>query len=258
MSVADPQTAVPKPKLRWFQFSLQTLLVVVTLCAIPCSWLAVKMRQARRQRDAADAIETLGGLVVWSEPSGPVWLRSVLGDDLFRHVLHVSFVNTQVTDTDLKYLEHLDQLQDLTLNNTKITDAGLRHLEGMSQLKSLGLQGVQITDAGLQYLGGLSQLHWLYLTNSRITDAGLQHFAGLRQLETLGLNGTGITDDGLENLRGLSQLQVLDLRDTKVTDSGVKQLQKSLPKCLIDDGPIWRDATDEDLKDLEKELSSWK
>jgi hypothetical protein len=37
MSVANPQPAVPKPKLRWFQFSLRTMLVVVTLFTIWCS-----------------------------------------------------------------------------------------------------------------------------------------------------------------------------------------------------------------------------
>ena len=35
----------PTPKLRWFQFRLRTLLVVVTLCAVACSWVAVKMWQ---------------------------------------------------------------------------------------------------------------------------------------------------------------------------------------------------------------------
>jgi hypothetical protein len=37
-----------EPKRRWFQYSLRVLLVFVTLCAILCSWLAVKLRQARR------------------------------------------------------------------------------------------------------------------------------------------------------------------------------------------------------------------
>jgi hypothetical protein len=33
----------PRPTRRWLQFSLRALLVLVTLSAIPCSWLAVKL-----------------------------------------------------------------------------------------------------------------------------------------------------------------------------------------------------------------------
>ena len=51
------------PKYRWLQFSLRMLLIVVTLCAIPCSWLGWKIREAdrlreqtKRQREAAGKI----------------------------------------------------------------------------------------------------------------------------------------------------------------------------------------------------------
>jgi hypothetical protein len=37
MSVAETQFAVSKPKRRWFQFSLRTLLVVVTFASVLCS-----------------------------------------------------------------------------------------------------------------------------------------------------------------------------------------------------------------------------
>ncbi len=63
MSVAEPQPAVPKRNPRWFQYSLRTLLIVVTLFAIPCSWLAVKRQQAKREREAAAEIVKLGGVV---------------------------------------------------------------------------------------------------------------------------------------------------------------------------------------------------
>jgi hypothetical protein len=49
-SKADP----PKRKRRWFQFSLRTLLVVVTIIAVQCAVCLPLLRewQQRRQRDA--------------------------------------------------------------------------------------------------------------------------------------------------------------------------------------------------------------
>ena len=65
---------------RWrFQFSIRSLLVLTVAVALPCSWLAVEMRAAKRERVAAAAFEELSGFVEWSDPSGPVWLSSLLG-----------------------------------------------------------------------------------------------------------------------------------------------------------------------------------
>jgi hypothetical protein len=62
----------PKPKRRWYQYSLRTLLIAVTLFAIPCGWLAVKMQEKRREWEVVAEIEKLGGVVHWSEPAGRV------------------------------------------------------------------------------------------------------------------------------------------------------------------------------------------
>ncbi len=48
MSVAEAQPAVPRLKLRWYQYSLRTLLVFTTVCAFGCGWLAAPTAQARR------------------------------------------------------------------------------------------------------------------------------------------------------------------------------------------------------------------
>ena len=78
---------------RWrFQFSLWSLLVLVVVVALPCSWLAVEMKMAREQREAVVAIENLHGGRVQDWQVGravsrlnghpePAWLRSWLGDD---------------------------------------------------------------------------------------------------------------------------------------------------------------------------------
>jgi hypothetical protein len=55
----DSSESAEKPvkrKLRWYQFSLRSLLIFITLFGVACSWFAVKMGQAKRQREA---IETL-------------------------------------------------------------------------------------------------------------------------------------------------------------------------------------------------------
>ena len=52
----------PKPVRRWYQFSLRTLLLVMTVFAV---WLGIKIHQARQQKQAVAAIEKLGGTVYY-------------------------------------------------------------------------------------------------------------------------------------------------------------------------------------------------
>jgi hypothetical protein len=231
----DTSPTAPKPKRRWFQYSLRTLLVVVTLFAIPCSWLVVMLRQAERQRKAVAAIRNLGGSTgLGSYSSPPEWLRSLVGDDFFQTVNSVDLNLTKVTDSDLENLDGLGQLKHVSLFGAdKITDAGLGHLERMSQLLKLNLAFTKVGDAGLEHIKGLNQLEDLSLTGTNITDDGLKHLKGLNHLDRLLLSHTKITDAGLEHLKGLSQLKLLWLYDTQVTDEGARKLQQALPNCRI-------------------------
>jgi hypothetical protein len=176
-----------KPQRRWFQYSLRALLVFVTLCAILCSWLAVKLQQAKRERETAEKIENLGTVVYdWqidvngairanAEPPGPIWLRNLLGEDFFQSVIAVAFVeDPQNMDATLEDLRGFSQLQELSLPGTSVTDAGLKHLKGLNQLRRLDLCSTHVTDSGLTNLKGLSQLQELYLDRTQVTDAGVK------------------------------------------------------------------------------------
>ena len=69
----------------------------------------------------------------------------------------------------LKFLECLI----LRLRNTEVTDTGLKHLKGLKNLEKLELDNTQVTDAGLEHLKGVRDLEKLYLDNTQVTDAGV-------------------------------------------------------------------------------------
>jgi hypothetical protein len=237
-------TTTPKHRLRWYQFTIRSLLVLMVLVAVAGSWFAWKKQQVERERAAVDRVKEMRGWAIYdwewesggkldAHPPGPAWLRAWLGDDFFAHVISVSVSGTTVTDAGLEHLKVLKQLETLGLENTQVTDAGLEHLGGLTQLNSLVLSGTKVTDAGLEHLKGLTQLNVLSLANTQVSDTGLGHLKGLTRLTMLALDGTKVMDAGLEYLKGLTQLRFLDLRGTKVTDKGVKNLKEALPNCTI-------------------------
>jgi hypothetical protein len=217
------QSAKAKSKLRWYQFSLRTLLIVVTLFAVACSWFAVKMNQARKQKKAVDAIRKVGGAIFYDywtegqarlethpEPLEPHWLQQLIGEDFFHNVTYVHLGGEKVSDQNLEHLKVLDQVEDLILDDSHITDAGLDDIKGLKQLIRLSLVNTQVTDAGLLSLEGLEKLRFLSLSRTAITDAGLEHLKGLRRLKRL------------------------DVTNTKVTDARASTLASALPNCKIE------------------------
>ena len=231
---------------RRFQFSLRSLFVLVVAVAMPCSWFAVEMKRAREQRDVVDSITKLGASVQYdwqfdatgsflpnSQPSVPVWLRKLLGEDCFGEVYRVRLRNTTTTDTALEQIKGFTQLQELRLSSSNVTDNGLKHIEGLTQLKELWLGDTKVTDAGLVHLKGLTQLRELWLYGTNVTDVGMEHLKHLTKLQSLALNRTRVTDAGLVHLESLTDLWFLDLDQSRITNDGTKKLQQALPKCGI-------------------------
>ncbi len=257
-------TKSARPRLRWYQYSLRSLLLFVVVCAIPCSWVAVRRERAWRQRQAVKAIETprasgLNGSVWYdyeigpsgfpvpgAEPPYPRWMRRALGDDFFADVVEADapcnfgcehlenlprlrrlvLRGKEFGDEDLQHLAGLKELRSLKLSRSSVGDAGLQRLEKLTQLQELNLSAtINVTDAGLKSLGRLGRLRSLNLGCTGITDAGLRHIRTLRELERLDLAFTHVGDAGLENLEGLANLQDLALECTRVTDAGLEHLK---------------------------------
>ena len=86
-----PTAEKKQPKLRWYQYSLRSLFLLTLLVAIGMSWLAVTMRNQRKQKAAAEAIEKAGGTV----KSEPTWLGKLLRDDSLVSVTAVVLSGSQ-------------------------------------------------------------------------------------------------------------------------------------------------------------------
>lgn len=171
---------------RW-QFSLRTMLLVVTLLAL---FLGAYLRRVNDQRDAVRAVLAAEGSVFYDfqcdesggvlktalEPRWP-WLAEWLEVDWRASVTRVEVPDTKLTDALLKRVGRLPHLRHARLGETFITgvsDDGLRYLRGLNELTTLYVGGYRVTDAGLRHLEGLSQLEELHLEGANITIAGVR------------------------------------------------------------------------------------
>ena len=272
MEITPPQsTTQRKTRRRWFQFSIRSMMLAITLL---CVWLGVISHRANRQKRAVEAIRSKGGSVEYDyesrkyggrnfprrgspSPPGPVWLQNLVGLDYFATVVvagvgHdaadddsvavlvnlpelrcVSLVGAGVTQGGLARLKELPNLVSLDLENSSATSAGWEPLERLTQLEELTLSGDNVTDSTLSYVEGLRHLTLLHVNWSQITDAGLEHLGCLTRLKSLWLDSDKLTDAGLRHLTTLTQLQDLDLSRTKITKGGIDDLRRVLPSLEV-------------------------
>lgn len=221
---------VLKPKRRWMQFSLGTLLVLVTALCIVLSTVVVP---GERQRRTVESLESIGGSITYAadrvshEPSFiKAVLRKWLPTDYLEDVLIVNLISSAVTDETLVGLHWLKGAKILRLGWTNVTDNGLKELASMTHLEELSLNNTAISDVGLEHIGRLTRLRVLDLDHTRVTDDGIGHLNALQHLETLSLADTGVTDSGIQGLQPRKNLKVLDLDSTGITDACLAHLQE--------------------------------
>ena len=150
------------PKRRWYQFSLKTLFVMMTvLCLGPGGYVAYEQTKAREQMAAFRTVNQYGGYFASDQktPARSQWARLILGDDNAANLTSVLFVQSHpdgrtftFQDDCLLHLAKLPRIQDVTLTDIAISDAGLVHLARLKSLKAVSLKNTKVTDAGVAEL----------------------------------------------------------------------------------------------------------
>lgn len=158
---------LPRAGRRRFQFSLRTMLIVMTLVAVWTGWTVSK---AQRRQRAIAAIERLGGFIDYkhkwkdgefrpnAEPPGPTWMRKILGERFAAEPLEIQLFADgrmrpiEFTDSEAAEISQFGELTWLVLMDTKLTDAGLRHFHRLKKLGRLDLERTAVTDVGVAEL----------------------------------------------------------------------------------------------------------
>jgi hypothetical protein len=264
---------------RQFQFQLKSMLALLTVSALPFSWLAWDMRLANQQRDVAIWLTqhmflveydyqvsagtvTRGTLpelpsilctIITSSgtPPGQPMLRSFFGQDFFADVVCVQGGGpNSKTNDELENFESLERLEELSLlGDDTVTDAGLRHLGGLRRLRRLNIGYTHVTDTGIANLSGLTNLRWLDADCEGITDRGLERIAEqFPNLQALDVSDTRVTDAGVNALGELRNLEQLHLFRVAVTDQCLKTVGRltNLRYLSLDGGEV----SDEGLAEI--------
>jgi hypothetical protein len=231
------QPTPPKSKLRWYQYRLRSLFILTFLVALACSWLAVKMQQANRQKQAVEALRKLGAFV--KVESGSSWLRKILGDDFFNEVTSVYLSSSsyrRLTDSDLRLLMDLNGIQDLWLEgyDMHISNEGLKILQRLPRLESLDLGSDDFNDDSLKQIACLTQLKELGLSSDHFTEKGFRLLKELTHLRRLSLVGVKITKVQMAEIVEFGQLEEIVLDGLGLADDANDLLKKSLPKVKIE------------------------
>lgn len=218
----------PKPRRRWFQFRLRTLIVLTLLACIGMGWFGQKMHQARKQRLAVNSIRANGGQVgTWTKVFAPTF------QGWKDPAVTVAYPVPPGAPPEPTY--HESYYESYDYDNESRAHAWLRWLLG-DDFFTHPTMALVTNAAGMEYLDGLTQLEYLEIRSHEITDDDLAYLRDFSSPCQLAISSNAITDEGLDHLTGLTEIKGLSLCGPHISERGVKKLREALPSCQLSYG----------------------
>jgi hypothetical protein len=231
-----------RPRPRWYQFRLRTLLIVVTISAVAAgTWRTIAdVLPYRRQQRTKALVEQLGGSYQTAEASK--WHRRLFGDDLQNLVL-VNLADCDVPDRYIEAIADLPQLETLAVGCETFTDQHLGQLHRTASLRYLVLDSTSVSDEAVTALRTAQPNVEVYFSERRAM-AALKGIGPLHEgpadvppllRERLGdayfhscqsaCCGSKLNDTLAAKMRHLRNLEELILSHSAVGDPGLAHLQ---------------------------------
>ncbi len=217
---SNPKSAMTK---RWrFQYSLRSLLLLVTTLCVLLGIHSILLYSAERQRSVVEYLTNAGvhmdyviEIEAGDESFYPDWLVSLLGRDYFFGVESVLISSNNIP------------------KNADV-DALIAKASRLQPLERVRIEHCTLQRDSLLPLAGKSEMDWLSLSRSNADDNHIKLLAGMPKLRVLDLRGTKITDKSVKILCELKNLELLLLRDTNISVASIDQLRDALPDCDVD------------------------
>jgi hypothetical protein len=239
----QPSTSAksPKPRRRWFQFSLRTLLVGTVLLSCAFAFYKEIFYRVHQQRRLISKIEKIGGRVGYDDPyrraverkldpPGSPFVRWLVGNDAYASVEHIDLRQSGATDKDLDTLTEFPKLNAVSIDN-RFTQNGLISLAKNQNLSTIVIYDMYFDEPGLKPLASLNKLKSLHLLGTSVDDRSLRNLGTLTNLEFMQLNGGNgcdISSEGLARVSELPNLMKLHIFNFKKIDrDGIHALAKS-------------------------------
>jgi hypothetical protein len=144
----DPESPPSRPRRRWYQFSLRSLMILTVLAGVLFAAWRWHIEPYRVQRRTMALIERLGGR--YEAQTAPIWVNRVTSANL-----------QNVTLVDLS---RCDQPEDYVGQVARLP------------LEVLAVGGQRFTDQHLEELQRTTTLRWLVLDSACVSDAALAKF----------------------------------------------------------------------------------
>lgn len=208
---------------RWFRFSLRTLVVLITICAIVLAIFAAYLAPYYREQRLIADLQEEREIHIKREAYGPWWLKRFAQGEYAQRVRIVGARQCELSVEELASFRTFRRLDDVRLYRVRgISNAHTEQLGRLSGLQRLWFLETGISNEALAHLRGLKNLTDLEIDTPMVTDDGLRHVGELTSLRRLVLR-CNATDEGLKHIGSLTNLRELVIK-CRVTDAGMAHL----------------------------------